>query len=235
MPSPNDNISLKNGLSQSYFMRAKDISASQNGSLQAVRHLASAYPVDYGTGGCFQLVSKSGLIGAGAAANSPVYSFRWTSSTMLALIRRIKFQAWSLTGFTAGLAFLDLYRCVGWTVADTGGSTDTLTGDNGNLRTSMAGTVLGEIRHANTGVLTAGTRTKDAQPFESRTFNVTNAANTIFTDAARPNAFFEKLGSEHPLTLAQNEGFTLQATVPATGTWTFAITPEWDEVPLVNF
>jgi len=235
MSSPNDDIQLKKGDSSTYWLRAKDTSAAQDGTKQTARHLSMPYPVDYGSGGCFHLVSKSGLIAAGASANAPIYSFRWTSSTMLAILRRIRFQAWSVTGFTAGLGFLELYRCTGWSAADTGGTTDTLTGDNGNLRTAMPASLVPEIRHANTGVLTAGTRTKDAQPFESHGFNITNAANTIFTGATDPHKLFEKLGAEHPMIFVQNEGFTLQQSVPATGTWTFALTAEWDEVPALNY
>jgi hypothetical protein len=42
---------------------------------------------------------------------------------------------------------------------------------------------------------------------------------------------FEKLAGEHPLILATNEGFVVEATIPATGTWQFALTLEWAELP----
>lgn len=233
MASPNDNFQLRDGVDALFKVRAKDISTLQDGSLQVIRHLATPCPVDYGLGGCFQLTSKSGTMAAGLAANSPIYAFRWTSSTMLALIRRIRISAWSLgTGFTAGIAVLDLVRVRSWTVADTGGTTDTITAPNGKLRIAMSATAVAEIRHSSTATLTAGTRTADAQPVETAVAAVTTATNTPFF---RRDTLFEKLGAEHPLTLAQNDGFVVQATVPATGTWSFAITPEWDEVPLVNY
>jgi hypothetical protein len=234
MGSPNDNISLKDAVNPATFkMRTKDISGAQDGSLQTMQHLASPFPVDYGVGGCFQLCSKSGIMAAGLAANSPIYSFRWTSATMNALVRRVRLQAWSLgTGFTAGLAFFDMFVCRNWTVADTGGTTDTTTTDNGNLRTVMPATLLLELRHSATATLAAGTRTKDAQPVDSVTYGVTTTVNTPFS---APTKLFERLGAEHPLLLGVNEGFTIQATVPATGTWSFWITPDWDEVPLANY
>ena len=37
-------------------------------------------------------------------------------------------------------------------------------------------------------------------------------------------------GSESPLVLAQNEGFVIRATVPATGTWQFGCTVTWTEL-----
>jgi hypothetical protein len=42
--------------------------------------------------------------------------------------------------------------------------------------------------------------------------------------------FGEDIGPEHPVLLAQNEGFVVRATVPATGTWQFGITVAWAEV-----
>jgi hypothetical protein len=43
---------------------------------------------------------------------------------------------------------------------------------------------------------------------------------------------YQALQGEPPMIFAQNEGFIINATVPATGVWGFAITSEWDEVPL---
>jgi len=234
MSSPNDNINLKDALSHDFKMRAKDTSVAQDGSIQTVRHLAMPYPVDYGSGGCFQVCSKSGIMAAGLAANSPIYSFRWSSVSFVAVIRRVRFQVWSLgTGFTAGLASFDMFVCRGWTVADTGGVTDTMTGDNGNLRSAMPFSLLSELRHSSTATLTAGTRTKDIQPVDSMTFEVTTAINKPLSTAGVK--LFERVGAEHPFVCTVNEGFTIQATVPATGTWSWWITTEWDEVPNENY
>lgn len=232
MPSPNDNFWLKDAVNPAPFkMRSRDTSVAQDGSIQTVRHLAMSCPVDYGTGGCFQICSKSGIMAAGLTANSPIYSFRWANVQFNAILRRIRMQSWSLTtGFTVGVANIDMFVCRNWTVADTGGTIDTLTGDNGNLRSAMPSTLLPELRHSSTAALTAGTRTKDAQPIESMTLEVTAAANKPFS----PNGIklFERLGNEHPLCFSNNEGFTIQMTVPATGTWSWWITSEWDEVPI---
>jgi hypothetical protein len=232
MSSPNDNFWLRDAVNpQAFKMRSKDTSLAQDGSVQTVRHLSMPYPVEYGIGGCFQLCSKSGVMAASLAANSPIYSFRWVSLLQNAIVRRVRLQAWSLgTGFTAGLAFLDMFVCRAWTVADTGGTTETLGGDNGNLRTAMPATLLPELRHSATAALVAGTRTKDVQPVESMTYGITTAVNTPFLTTA--TKLFERVGAEHPLVLANNEGFTIQATVPAVGTWSWWITTEWDEVPL---
>jgi len=42
--------------------------------------------------------------------------------------------------------------------------------------------------------------------------------------------FHANPGGESPLVFAQNEGFVVRATVPATGTWQFGVTVAWTEV-----
>lgn len=234
MASANDNFEIRDGLAALFKMRSMDISTGQDGSLQAIRHLASPYPVDYGIGGCFQLTSKSGTMAAGLAANSPIYAFRWTSGTKTGILRRVRISVWTLaTGFTAGLLQFDIFRATAWTVADTGGVTDTLTIDNGNMRTAMPSSSLLEIRHSSTASLTAGTRTLDSQPMDTL---MINAATTATTMMMTRQSLFDKGGpADHPLVFAANEGIAIQATVPATGTWGWAITPEWDEVSPTNY
>lgn len=234
MSSANDNFFIRDGEAALLKMRAKDTSVAQDGSLQCVRHLATAYPVDYGTGGVFQLVSKSGSMAAGLSANSPIYSFRWVSPTLLGILRRVRVSAWTLgTGFASGIMQFELFRALSWTVADTGGTTDTLTVDNGNLRTAMPPSSLSEIRHSSTATLAAGTRTLDTQSYDILVASAQTTANQVCV--SRGNVFDKGGPADHPLVMAQNEGFVIQATVPATGIWQFAITPEWDEVTLVNY
>jgi len=43
---------------------------------------------------------------------------------------------------------------------------------------------------------------------------------------------FEAAQGEHPPLFVQNEGFVIQASVPATGVWQFAVMAEWDEITL---
>jgi hypothetical protein len=237
MPSPNDNISLKDGGDTPFKMRAKDVSVAQDGSLQAVRHLSSAYPVDYGTGGCFQMACKSASMAAGLASASPIFSFRNSSATMNLILRRLRMNAWSLgTGFTAGLATFDLFVARSFTLSDSGSSPISTASRNGALRGSaMASSIIGDLRVASTGTLTAGTRTLDANPIETWSVAAPSGTNTPFANNSMPVVLFERLADEHPLVLAQNEGFVVQATVPATGVWGFQITPAWDEVPLTNY
>jgi hypothetical protein len=204
------------------------ISSAGTGTVSSTLQV-SLSPFNFGTGGSYQLVSKSGVMAAGLASTSPIWAFRNSSISLLIVLKRIRISAWSLTGFTAGLGTFELFRAINWLAGDTGGVTDTISTPNGELRAAtMPPThALAEIRHASTGTLTAGTRTLDAQSLESLNINVPATANFAFVPS--PTSLFAKPPGEYPLVLGPSEGVVIQATVPATGTWAFAITQEWDE------
>lgn len=182
--------------------------------------------------GSFHAGATSGTVAAGASADSIVYSFRNPSSTTRALIRRVQFSVHTLaTGFTAGVGLFYLSAVRGFTVADTtGGTAVTLTGNNGKLRTSL-GTTVCAAYVANTGAITAGTGTADTTPLVRRAFTFSNAVQTVLADAT----LIEQSPGEQPLVLAQDEGFRIYATVPATGTWVLNVNVEWDELLNANF
>jgi hypothetical protein len=231
-----DNIAIKDGNADLFTLRSKDVSPAGDGSLQAAMALSRLYPSDYGSGGMFQHTSQSAVMNAGLGSTSPIYSFRWPvapqtpPAVSLALIRRLRIAAWTgTTGFAAGIAIFSLYVARAFTAPDTGDITVPLTGNEAKLRTSMA-TSLATIVHSQTQALTPGTRTLDAGAAER--WIVAAPTTTLTPFAPSPQKFFEKLQGEHPLVLAQNEGFVIQANVPATGVWTWCLTCEWDEVPI---
>src|SRR6516162_6786295 len=152
-----DNKQIKDGLGNIFTIRMKDVSALVNGSVQRSMIYASPYPLDYGAGGIFQHVAKSGTIAATMSANSPIYSFRWLSSGMIALIWRMRLVAWSVTTFSGGLATFDLFAARNFTSSDSGGVEADLSGDNNQLRSSMSASSAA-IWWSNTGALTPGIR-----------------------------------------------------------------------------
>lgn len=192
---------------------------------------ATLRPVDVGALGSFSFTAKSGIEAAGASADSPIVTFLWkpaTVTTSLALIRRVNLCAWNLgTGFAAGNFVFNMFVARAFTVQDTGGAAATLTTNNAKVRTSYA-TTQAAIQVAATGVLTAGTRTKDTAPIRTVAGVVANAAFAAFLPSVE---LFRAAPGEQPLILAgSGEGFTIEATVPATGTWTWACAIDWDEV-----
>jgi hypothetical protein len=180
--------------------------------------------------GSYSMGLDSGVMAAGLAGGSPVISFRYGGSN-LAIVRKVTISAGgTATAFTAGVATFDLFAARAFTASDTGGTAATLTTNNGKLRTSFATTAISDFRISSTAALAAGTRTLDATQLASVSSSVPATAGTPILV---PTSILDQRTSEQPLTLATNEGFVMQATVPATGTWTLSVTVSWDEV-LVN-
>jgi hypothetical protein len=220
-----DNKQLKDGVGNLFTQRMRDVSAAGDGSLMRTMFLSSGYPLDYGSGGIFQHCAKSGVMAAGLAANAPIYSFQWPGS-LIVLVTRIKINVWTLgVGFAAGLAFFDLFAARAFATQDAGGTAQNFAGETAQMRSSMAASQA-SIVIAGTAALTPGMRTLDMAPLESRPANAPTTTNV----AAGPITLFEKAQGEHPLLLIQHEGFVIQATVPATGTWGFSVTTEWLEM-----
>lgn len=165
---------------------------------------------------------------AGLAASSPIVSFRWGNSN-LCLLRSIKFGLDSITAFAAGRLDIAAFFARSFTASDTGGTTATITGNNAKKRTSFGTTLLTELRFSQTATLTAGTRTLDAQPFARiNAVNLTASGTTVI--APNTTIWQRDSSDEYPIVFAQNEGFVIQASVPATGTWFFACNIEWMEI-----
>jgi hypothetical protein len=204
------------------------------GAAAAMPQHVSEKPIPYGTLGHYQMAFLTGNMAAGLAADSEIFQFRWTDATRLAVLMKVELDgAQSLaTGFAAGACRFRLTPARGWSIDGTGGANPTVTGNNNKLRTSM-GTMLmanTSIRVATTAALGVGTKTLDAQDISQVNNAVAAAVQTQFIP---PNTtlFEPDIGSgRHPLVFAQNEGFVIRATVPATGVWQVGLTIAWAEV-----
>src|SRR5512139_2504072 len=89
--------------------------------------------------GVYSIVGVTGTMAAGLNAASPVFSFCWQQSTVdncKAAIDRIALSFMSLgTGFTAGSGLFEALFARSFTVADTGGTTLTITTNNAKRAT----------------------------------------------------------------------------------------------------
>jgi hypothetical protein len=191
-------------------------------------------PINVGALGSYSVCVQSGIMAAGLAGASPVVAFLWkpaTVTTSLALVRKIRFNSWVLgTGFAAGVCTFNWFMARAFTVQDTGGGAVTLTTNNGKMRTAFA-TTQAAIQASTTATLTPGTRTLDANPFRSLTADVPVTAFNPGQSMIADTEVYRAQPNEWPIVLAgSGEGIVLQATVPATGTWTFSMTIDWDEV-----
>ena len=187
--------------------------------------MGGARPVGSFSAGC-----DSGTIAAGAAGNSPFFSFRGSAS-LVCIIRRITVQVMSKgTGFTAGEFHLELHKASAFTASDTGGTEFAPATGQNKKYSALADSTVQSIQCATTGMLTAGTRTVDPQTLYHIHEGVSTATNTTILD----NVDITSPGVDAavpPIVLAPgSEGFVIEMTPPATGTWSFVATVHWDEV-----
>ncbi len=182
--------------------------------------------------GSYRIGARSLEIAAGAGAASEVFAFINPSATKLALVKRVTIQVNTVaTGFTAGIGLFQMKAARAFTVAPTAGTTITLTGNNCKLRTSHETTSC-EAYIADTSVLTSGTETADTTSLAEVVGTFATTVQAVLLD----KTIFDKTGShDYPLALAEDEGFIIYATVPATGTWFLTVGVEWDEVTAANF
>jgi hypothetical protein len=139
-------------------------------------------PIDHGVLGHYRIAPSTGILGATLAANAQLLQFKWTDATRLAVITYIEARFQTLTKFTAA-TLTDYGSLDGIVIRPTytgggGGTALTMTGNNAKVRTSMGTSLVGEIRVATTGLLTAVSATLDTQPFCSWTMTGSTATSS---------------------------------------------------------
>jgi hypothetical protein len=187
-------------------------------------------PMDYGALGSYRTSGISGTMTAGLAANSEIFQFRWTDATRLAVVTSVTLDgvSGSATAFAAGFGRIHMIIARGWSADVAAGTSIVPISNDSKMRTSMATTLVNALRISSTGALNAGTKVLDAQSIGQVSLSFGTVVSVQYQDPV--DLWHVDPGVEHPIVLAQNEGFVVRAVVPATGTWQFGITCTWTEV-----
>jgi hypothetical protein len=185
--------------------------------------------------GSYQIAAISGAV-TGVGAGSPVFSMRWAPGTgALCLINSVTISAAVTTGFTAAQELeFGLFAARGFTVSDTGGTQQVISGNNQKMRTSMNTSLIasgGDMRISSTAALTAGTRTLDSQPMNANSF-FSLAATTSSAISNVNIPLFDRMPGEYPITLANNEGIVINniLAMTAAGVIRLVVFVNWTEV-----
>lgn len=202
----------------------------------------SLRPSEKGLFGSYSLGLTSGLVAAGMTGPLAIAEMRWfPTSGAVALIRRVRLSAAATTLFAAGVATFSLFKATGFSVLDTTGAATapTLLGKSNVKSTRFAPTQLQSgtqafaiLNTANTG-LTAGTKTLDNNPIGVITAGVPVTAGTGNTWVVNPGTplFDSYMAGAEPIELQANEGLVIRCeAIAGTGTWTFSVDYDWDEV-----
>ena len=189
--------------------------------------MAVIFAPDPGVLGLYTIGVTTGSIAATLAASSPLFSFRWGSTTRLGVPDFISVGVSVNAVITTSVSMpLELFVARSFTASDTGGTTVTLTGSNNKYRTSFDTSLVTDARIATTGTLTAGTRTLDSQAvamIPCVTGTAIGVPLTMTTIYSRSSLF--------PIVLVQDEGLIIrnQSAGPATGTFTVHVQMRWFE------
>lgn len=185
--------------------------------------------------GSYQIAAISGAV-TGVGAGSPVFSVRWAPGTgALCLINSVSVSATVTVGFTAAQELeYGMFVARGFTVSDTGGTQQVLSGANQKMRTNMGTSLFsagGDMRISSTAALTAGTRTLDSQPMNANSF--WSPAATAGSNLSNVNiALFDRQPGEYPIVLANNEGMVINNVLAmgAGGVVRLVVYVNWTEV-----
>ena len=192
-------------------------------------------PTEHGSLGHYSYGGFTGILPAALAANSEIFQFRWTDATRLCIISEIRVSACvSTTFFAAGVPVqIDMLKSTAWSVAGTGG-TAVSPAALLKKRTAMASSLVasGDIRIATTAALGAGTKTLEGNALAALLAPGPITASLNGQIIPPGTVLMQNIaGEEHPLTLVQNEGFSIRSVaVPATGTWQATVQVDWSEV-----
>jgi hypothetical protein len=198
--------------------------------------LVSARSPDFGANGAYRLCEETGLItgiAAGTASAGHIFALRYAHATKLMLVTMFRARWVTVSGFTAAQEVgLQLFRTTAYTVAHSGGTSITTTGEELRKRATHGNANNITANISTTGALTNGTHTIGTHKLAAGSFA------ELAAGAAVPKGFFEigfKMGDpgwEYPLVLSQNQGLILRNSIlmGAGGTARVAVEMEWLEV-----
>jgi hypothetical protein len=195
-------------------------------------------PLNYGALGAYKLGMSSGTMAVSLAANAELFQFRWPDATNLAIVHRVAMSAGSnVAASTAALLSFNMAIARSWSAVGSSGTRAVLTGNISKLRTSMGSSLVNDAGISSTAGLTAGTKTIDhaTTNMASVSFGIGTGAITVSNNLTfLPNVELLNVDgpTDHPVVLAQNEGFILRngtVAFPAGMTWTFSVNASWIE------
>jgi len=197
-----------------------------------------AYQLKAQEGG-FRLSVTSGLLTGVAAATATaghLFACRWSppggSLATVLVPKRISARLKVITGFTATQEVgIDLVVARGYTASHTGGTQVVLTGNNQKLVTAGPTSLVADMRIGNTGALTAGTHTLDANPITQDDARDLAEAATVAPVQLAELVFEDNLDSNANRFL-KDEGFVIRNLIAmgAGGTARLTVDIEWYEL-----
>jgi len=190
-------------------------------------------PLDHGTLGQYRFSQIISLV-VTQAANSTLFSLRWTDATRLFVPVFMRLELIQTAAATATIMpAYQVFIARSFTAPDSAGANATLTGNNAKKRTSMGSSLLvgTDVRWSTVAAgLTVGTRVNDVNAImEMLTQStITTPNNTVYR---KELDFTNSL--DHPIVLVQNEGLVVRGPTVvfgAAGTASLIVELAWAEL-----
>jgi hypothetical protein len=209
----------------------------------------SLRPIETGVYGSYSQAFVSGVMAAGLAAGSVIFAWQALTQGIFQRITRLRLTAgMDTTAFAQGSSIFTLTKAPSLPAQYTGGAVLNLASKDGARRSMMGNsqqgitnTATGAIAVAGTATLTAGTPapTLDNNPMSALvgSFGAITTSGAVAERLVPPPGFLidPSETARQPLDLYKGEGFVIKATVPATGTWKFAVEVDWDEIDAMRY
>lgn len=189
-------------------------------------------PLDHLALGHYRLSTIVALV-VTQAANGTLFSFRWGNATNVCVITKLRLSLLQTAAATATIMpSYQVFIARAFTASDSVGTAITLTGNEMKKRTNMGTTLVTDIRKSAVAAgVTAGTRTLDANPIMEM---LTNSTITTPNSTQYEKELEIDMGhGNHPVVLAQNEGFIVRGPTVvfgAAGTANLVVDVSWAEM-----
>lgn len=166
-------------------------------------------------------------------AGDAIFALRWNDNTRNFVLNRLRVWATIATAFTTAQEIsLDLIKLSAFTAPATGGTdmTANINGGTGRRSSSMAPSLITDVRVATTVALGAGTAVADALPCG---FAALGGLVNVVGAMASENLYSIEPGQEYPLELTRSEGFRIRigVTQGAVGVVRYNLLMDWVEIP----
>lgn len=158
--------------------------------------------------GGFRMQFTSGTIAASTAAGI-IYAFQYFGTNM-AVVTNVSIGFRAIAGNTVGSQVVSLWPTRSYTVIDSTGAATAPTLKGQTVTPNISYQMQTNIRIANTGMISGGTGTDDANPYSSLIVAIPGNISPMPVQSF----FSSNLGfsqSQHPMIFAQNEGFRIRA------------------------
>lgn len=184
--------------------------------------------------GHYAIAAKTGVGNASLTGGSAIFSARWATTNVYAVIKRVSVGIIdTVAAFAAQAVDVDVVVSRAWTASDTGGTALVITNNAQKLNTRMGASLITDMRVLGATNIAAGTRTQDAQAFGAASLPCNVSGGNISLGGGCPLTDLYVMGAfgQHPVICGLNEGINVRViTTDASQDNAYYVRMDWAEI-----